>query len=126
MPDKKRKILLVDDEPDTHEPFKMRLEEEGYEVLTANDGMEAWEKIKRDKPDLVILDVRMPKLNAEDLLQKMRDEEVSPATKVLIATGVSDYGRTKDRILKNFNIADYLEKPIVIKDLLERVRLIFK
>ena len=121
----KRKILLVDDETDTHWPFKMRLEEVGYEVLTADDGLEAWEKIKNERPDILILDVRMPKLNGEELLQKLRDEEVLPAMKVIIATGVSDYGRTKERILKNFKIAYYLEKPIVVKELLEKVRVLF-
>ena len=118
----KKKILLIDDEPDTHGPFKMKLEEEGYHVLTADDGVEAWEKIKRERPDLLILDVRMPKLNGEELLQKLRDEEISPETKVIISTGVSDYGRTQERIMRNFNIAYYLEKPLVVKELLEKVR----
>lgn len=120
--EKKKKILLIDDEKDTHGPFKMRLEEQGYEVLTADGGLEAWEMIKKEKPDLLILDIRMPKLNGEELLQRLRDEGVSPATQVIISTGVSDYGRTKDRILKNFSVACYLEKPIVVKELLEKVR----
>lgn len=120
--EKKKKILLIDDEHDTHAPFKMRLEEAGYEVLTADDGLAAWDLILREKPDLLILDIRMPKLNGEELLQKMRDEEVSPRTQVIVSTGVSDYGRTRERILKNFKIAHYLEKPLVVKELLEKVR----
>lgn len=116
------KILLVDDEEDTHEPFKMRLERAGYAVFTADDGLKAWEILKKEKPELLILDIRMPKLNGEELLQKMRDEEISPGTQVVIATGVSDYGRTRERILSRFPIAAYLEKPIVLKEFLETVR----
>ena len=101
----------------------MKLKEAGYEVFTAVTGVEALETIKKEKPDLLVLDIRMPRLNGEDLLQRMRDEEISPATKVIIATGVSDYGRTEERITKNFNIAYYLEKPLIIKDFLEKVRL---
>lgn len=119
----KKKILLVDDEADTHGPFKIRLEEEGYQVLTANEGIAAWEKIKEEKPDLLILDVRMPKLNGEELMQKMREEEVSPRTKIIISTGVSDYGRTEERIKKNFKIEYYLEKPLIVKDLIEKIKL---
>lgn len=121
--EKKKKVLLIDDEPDSHEPFKIKLEQAGYEVLTANGGEEAWQKIVAEKPHVLILDIRMPGLNGEELLIKMRDTEISPGTKVIVATGVSDYGRTQERITRNFNIAYYLEKPLIIKDFLEKVRL---
>lgn len=117
----KKKVLLIDDEPDSHEPFKTKLEQEGYEVLTANGGEEAWQKIVAEKPQVLILDIRMPGLNGEELLIKLRDTEVSPGTKIIIATGVSDYGHTKDRIMRNFNIVAYLEKPVALRDLVEKV-----
>lgn len=120
--EKKKKVLLVDDEPDSHEPFQTKLEQEGYEVLTANGGEEAWQKIVAEKPEVLVLDIRMPRLNGEELLLKLRDTEVSPGTKVIIVTGVSDYGHTKERFMRNFNISAYLEKPIALKVLVEEVR----
>ena len=121
--DKIKKILMIDDESDTFGPFKVKLEESGYEVLTSDNGIDALEKIKKEKPDLLILDIRMPSLNGEELLLRLRDEEISPGTKVIIATGVSDYGQTQERVTRNFNIAYYLEKPLSIKNLVEKVRL---
>lgn len=115
-------ILLVDDEEDTHEPFRMKFEQEGFRVLIATEGLEAWDLLAKEKPEVMILDVRMPKLGGEELLERLERERVSPKTHVIIATGVSDYGRTRERILRRFTIAHYLEKPLVIKDLLEKVR----
>ncbi len=115
-------ILLVDDEEDTHEPFQLKFEQEGFRVLIAADGLQAWDLLTQEKPEIMILDVRMPKLGGEELLERMQKESASPKTQVIIATGVSDYGRTRARILGRFKIAHYLEKPLVIKDLLEKVR----
>lgn len=61
--DKARKILIADDEPDILEILKYNLTNEGYEVVTAKDGDEALERARRHKPDLIVLDVMMPKKN---------------------------------------------------------------
>ena len=61
METKARKVLIADDEPDILEILKYNLSNEGYEVITAKDGDEALEKARRSQPDLVILDVMMPK-----------------------------------------------------------------
>ena len=60
----KPRILLVDDEPDLVDTVKFRLEQEGYEVATAADGLEALDQARRLEPDLIILDVMMPKENS--------------------------------------------------------------
>jgi DNA-binding response OmpR family regulator len=59
----KLRILLVDDESDLVEMVKMRLEANGYEVLVAYDGQEALEKARKEKPDLIILDIMLPKID---------------------------------------------------------------
>ena len=72
METKARKILIADDEPDILEILKFNLDNEGYEVITAKDGDEAIEKARRTKPDLVILDVMMPKKNGVEVCQVLR------------------------------------------------------
>ena len=59
----KKRLLLVDDEVELVEMIKFRLEASGYEVLTANDGQQALEMARREKPDLIILDVMLPKMD---------------------------------------------------------------
>ena len=66
MDPKGRKVLIADDEPDILEILKYNLSNEGYEVITAKDGDEALEKARRTQPDLVVLDVMMPRKTVRD------------------------------------------------------------
>jgi DNA-binding response OmpR family regulator len=68
----KHKILIVDDEEVILMLYKEELEEEGYDVITANDGYKLLEKIDREQPDLVLLDIKMAEYNGLDLLQDIR------------------------------------------------------
>jgi DNA-binding response OmpR family regulator len=69
-----KRILLVDDEADLVEMMKMRLEFYGYEVFTAYDGVDALEKAKRSKPDLMILDVMMPRMDGFRVCQALKED----------------------------------------------------
>ncbi len=68
----RKKILVVDDEPDFVRLLKVRLESADCEVVTAQDGKEALQKLKSEKPDVVLLDIVMPKINGLDVLKRMR------------------------------------------------------
>ena len=68
----KKKILVVDDEPDFLEVITVRLEENDYEVITASNGNDAFKKIKEDKPDAVLLDILMPGMDGLKLLRMIR------------------------------------------------------
>jgi Response regulators consisting of a CheY-like receiver domain and a winged-helix DNA-binding domain len=72
METKPRKVLIADDEPDILEILKYNLSNEGYEVFTAKDGDEALEKARRNLPDLVVLDVMMPKKTGVEVCQLLR------------------------------------------------------
>ena len=72
MENKARKVLIADDEPDILEILKYNLAGEGYEVVTAKDGDEALEKARRTQPDLVVLDVMMPKKTGVEVCQILR------------------------------------------------------
>lgn len=68
----KKKILVVDDEPDFLEVITVRLEENDYEVITASNSNDAFKKVKEDKPDAVLLDILMPGMDGLELLRMIR------------------------------------------------------
>ncbi len=83
-----KRILIVDDEADFLVLMKNRLEKVGYEVSTASDGPEALEKIRREKPDAVLLDILMPQLDGLKVLKKIRSKDKK--LPVFILTAFSD------------------------------------
>ncbi|NOY87699.1 MAG: response regulator [Deltaproteobacteria bacterium] len=89
-----RTILVVDDEEDIRLLYKEELEEDGYNVLLASDGQEAVERLVKDKPDLVALDIRMPDMDGIEVLQRIRgmDREIP----IVISTAYGDYRQNFD------------------------------
>ncbi|MED2935369.1 response regulator, partial [Bacillus wiedmannii] len=70
----KKKILIVEDEENIREVCKRYLEREGYEVYTAMNGMEGWNVVHQDQPDLIILDLMMPKKDGWELCEEIRQQ----------------------------------------------------
>lgn len=86
MPDKK--ILVVDDDPHIVRLIQINLERAGYEVVSACDGKEGLDKVRSEKPNLVILDISMPLLDGFDVLKTLRGDRESDCLPVIILTGV--------------------------------------
>ncbi len=124
MESKARKILIADDEPDILEILKFNLDNEGYEVITAKDGDDALEKARRNQPDLVILDVMMPKKNGVEVCQILRSQPVFNETLIIFLTAVNDEG-THIKGLET-GADDYISKPISPKVFLSRVNALFR
>ena len=105
------KVLVVDDEPEAVELLVEFLASKGYEVLTATSGEEALRRVKEDRPHLVLLDIRMPKMNGIEVLRRIR--EIDPEMGVIMVTAVNeeDVGR-KALELGAF---DYIVKPLDLK-----------
>ncbi|MBU1147494.1 MAG: response regulator [Candidatus Omnitrophica bacterium] len=113
-----KKILVIDDEPDVVKVVTSRLEANGYEVITANDGDAGLEKLKSEGADLIILDVMMPRMDGYTFVKKIRADDSIPKVPVIILTA-------KDRMKDLFEIEgikDYLVKPFDSKELLEKVK----
>lgn len=112
------KLLVVEDEIKTANTLKKGLEENGYEVLVANEGETAYELASKNRIDLIITDVVMPKLNGIDFCRKLRENNIN--TPVIMLTAL---GMTADKI-KGFNSGsdDYLVKPFDFEELLARIR----
>ena len=92
MDQKARKVLIADDEPDILEILKYNLSNEGYDVITAKDGDEALEKARRTHPDLVVLDVMMPRKTGVEVCQLLRAQTAFKETLIIFLTAVNDEG----------------------------------
>ena len=119
-----RKVLIADDEPDILEILKYNLVAEGFEVITAKDGDEALEKARRTEPDLVVLDVMMPKKSGVEVCQIMRNQPMFKETLIIFLTAVNDEG-TQIRGLET-GADDYVSKPISPKVFISRVNALFR
>lgn len=103
---KKRKILIVDDEIEFLEMLRLRLEANNYEVITAMDGEEALNRIRKDKPDAVLLDILMPGIDGLDVLRRIRKEDKK--LPVFIITAFSNEERF--RLANKFNASGFILK----------------
>jgi two-component system alkaline phosphatase synthesis response regulator PhoP len=124
METRSRKVLIADDEPDILEILKYNLTNEGYEVVTAKDGDEALEKAKRTMPDLIVLDVMMPRKTGVEVCQLLRAQPAFKDTLIIFLTAVNDEG-TQIRGLET-GADDYVSKPISPKVFLSRVNALFR
>jgi len=89
MPDKKIKILLVEDDSMIVEMYKLRFEEEGYEVSVTDKGSEAIEIAKRDQPDLILLDIILPEIDGFSILREIKSDGSTKKIPVLLLTNLS-------------------------------------
>lgn len=116
-----KRILVVDDDPKILKALDQALQQEGYEVFRAADGMEALRMVNECKPDLVILDVMLPKMDGFEVCAQMRTMGSVPC---LI---LSARGEEMDKVV-GFNVGadDYLTKPFRLSELILRVRAILR
>lgn len=116
----KKKILAVDDEPNILMSIEFILEMEGYEVHTARDGDEALEVAERVRPDLILLDVNMPRKDGYEVCRILREREDMVGTKVIMLTAK---GQTLEK-KKGLEVGadEYVTKPFSAEDLLQKIR----
>ncbi|MGH7128077.1 MAG: response regulator [Planctomycetaceae bacterium] len=118
MSDARRRILLVDDEDEVREALRVGLEQQGYEVLCARDGNEALMRAERDAPDLIVLDIVMPRRTGFAVLDRLR---TSPARSlpVVMITGNADphYRRFADSL----GVEAFVAKPFEIDTLIATI-----
>ena len=117
----KEKILVVDDEPGIVELVRLNLEDNDYQVVTAQDGQRALEAYYSEMPDLIVLDIMMPKMNGFEVCQTIRRQSNVP---IIMLTALSD----AEEELKGLESGadDYIGKPFSPGELVARVRAVLR
>jgi DNA-binding response OmpR family regulator len=115
-----KKILVVDDEPDILKVVVFRLKKAGYEVAQTALGKEALTLMKADRPDLIVLDYRLPDMNGIDVARTMRADEALENVPIILLSASS--GDDMNAAVKDADIDEYLKKPFNPDELLEKVR----
>ena len=121
----KKKVLIVDDEIQLVELLKFRLESNGYEIVSAVNGKEGIEKIKSEKPDLVLMDIMMPEMDGYTAIRELREKEETKKIPIIIVSGKGDMivqikKRIKDLTLDGGSI-EYILKPFEAVELLAKI-----
>lgn len=113
------KILIIDDDPHTIAIVKSRLTAHHYSVFSALDGCEGLEQIEKEKPDLILLDVLMPKMDGFTFLRTLKRDDRFKKIPVIVLTGKD---RVKDLfVLEGIQESDFILKPYQPEKLLERI-----
>jgi CheY-like chemotaxis protein len=116
-----KKILVVDDEKDVIYILEDALKKEGYDIESASDGVEALEKVSRFMPDLIILDIMMPKLDGHSVNLKLKESTATAKIPVIFITA---YGQLKELLdtREEFPVAGYIEKPFPVSTIIGKVK----
>jgi DNA-binding response OmpR family regulator len=112
-----KKILILEDEKDIAQIYVKRLKAKGYDLELASDGLEGLEKLKNFKPDLILLDLSMPKLGGLGFYQKICNGQDRPQYSVLVLTGRNNM----EELLIQMNVDGFIAKPFGIDELLCQV-----
>jgi DNA-binding response OmpR family regulator len=114
------KLLVVDDDKDVVDTLSRRLRLEGYEVTVAFDGEEALAKVKEDDPDVILLDLMLPKLNGLEVLRQIRRKFIDKWRPVIIISAKTELDTVKD--CYNLEADHYLTKPCSFENILRGIR----
>lgn len=121
----KKKILLVDDDPDFVEAVKVIVESGGYEVRVAYDGQEGLEAVAEEKPDLIVLDVMMPVMNGHEACGQLKNDPETAKIPIILLTAVAERVTTSTyshRDMLESEAEDYMPKPVEPAELLELIK----
>jgi DNA-binding response OmpR family regulator len=115
-----KKILIIDDDKDMINLLQLRLEQKGYQVISARDGTSGYELIEKENPDLIISDLLIPRLHGFELCKKVKENAQLKHIPIILMTAV--YKKTSYKVQgKKYGADDYIQKPFEFPDLLSKV-----
>jgi two-component system phosphate regulon response regulator PhoB len=124
MLQKSEKVVVIEDEADILELIEYNLRREGYKVLSAKDGVEGLQRVRQEAPDLVLLDLMLPKLDGIEVCRRLKGD---PLTRGIPIVMVTAKGEESDVVLGlGVGADDYVGKPFSPKELLARVRAVLR
>ncbi len=115
-----KKILVVEDDADIRKMLSMRLEIDGYEVIEAEDGEQGLDKIKSDKPNLVILDLILPKMNGFEVCRMVRFDDENKNIPIIVLSALSDQNE-REKATES-GVDAYFIKPFDLGLLLSKIK----
>lgn len=121
----KELILVVDDDPDLVEAVSMKLQSQDFRVAKAYDGIQAWDKIKEEKPALIVLDVMMPKKDGYEVCDEIKKDPLYKDITVVLLTAVGEAVTSTNYTHRGGRTTladDYIPKPIDLDKLMEIVK----
>lgn len=121
---KNQPILIVDDEQDILDVYRATLEDEGFSVITASNGVEAIALAQENNPKLILMDVKMPVLDGIEALTKLKEDPKTKNLKVVFLTAFSDPNKPEvdANIAKELGAVDFIKKGISLTEFVEKVR----
>jgi DNA-binding response OmpR family regulator len=118
-------VMVVDDDPDILDALTTILSTQPYSIVTARDGLECVDKVRAQVPDLIVLDLLMPKMDGFAVVRELRENPKYAGIPILILTSVREDASRRRYELETglaMDVQDYVEKPVTPQDLLDRVR----
>jgi CheY-like chemotaxis protein len=109
-------IMVVDDEPDNRTTLEAVLGKNGYKVITAVSGDDCLEKLKKEKPVLILMDIMMPGTPVREVVKKIKNIKIAYLS--VVRTSEAE----REALLEQKNIVDFIQKPFDINDLLKKVK----
>ncbi len=116
----KSKILIADDDKDIVKLLSERFEYEGFEVVVAYEGVRAIEAAHKQKPDLILLDLKMPTGKGQDVLKALKNHPLTSKTPVIIMTALKEDGLEEE--VRSLGAFDFIQKPLDLDHLLQSIR----
>lgn len=117
-----KKILVIDDEEDLRDILSFQFKTKGYEVVTAEDGVDGLEKLKTMRPDLIVLDLNMPNMGGIEFYQKICGSNGRPMHPVMVLTARAN----TRQLFMEFDVDGYMTKPFEIEDLIKEAEIIIQ
>jgi CheY-like chemotaxis protein len=118
----RNRILVVDDEADIVGWLKHLLSHSGYRVAEAYDGIQALESVAADKPDLILLDMKMPRMDGRTTLRRLRAEEESRDIPVIVLSANAVADDAERRQLMDLGVRGFMNKPVTVEQLIAEIR----
>ena len=116
----KKRILVVDDEPDVNLALKEALEENGLKVDAFNDSLLALENFEAGSYDLLILDIRMPKMNGFELYRHIKEK--NPSMRIAFITAFEINKEEFNKVMPSVNVTDFISKPLSVSSLITKLK----